>query len=101
MFTTIKIHITLYGVHVNKQPEFLANDLPELRETGFQNATYLLGGPLEASNNTVLDFIEVLDSLGAIDDEVSTSSVGTEAPDLTGFCYIKFIGISQVTGSLL
>ena len=44
--------------------------------------SYLLGCPLEASDNWILDFIEVLDSLGAVHQDVGAVGVGAEAPDL-------------------
>lgn len=31
-----------------------------------EHVTYLLGGPLEAGNAGILDLVEVLDSLGAV-----------------------------------
>jgi hypothetical protein len=40
---------------------------------------------LETSNNGILDFVEILDSLCAIHDDIRTCAVGTEAPDFTGF----------------
>ena len=43
---------------------------------------YLLTGPLESSNARVLDFIEVLDSLGAVHQDVGSVGVGAEAPNL-------------------
>ena len=44
---------------------------------------YLLGGPLEASNTRILDFIQVLDSLGAVNHDVGAVGVRAEAPDLS------------------
>jgi len=46
------------------------------------NGTYLLGCPLEASNDGVLDLVEVLDTLCAVHQNVGAVGVGTEAPDL-------------------
>lgn len=59
----------------------------------------LLGGPLEASHDGVLDFIEVLDSLGAVHHEVGAGSFGTEAPDLTGLSDVVFVLVGKVTGT--
>jgi len=44
-----------------------------------------LDGPLEASDDRVLDFVQVLDTLGNVNNDVGASAVWTEAPDLTGF----------------
>lgn len=43
-----------------------------------------LGGPVESSDNRVFDFVQVLNSLGNINEHVGTIAIGTEAPDLTG-----------------
>ena len=48
------------------------------------SADTFLGGPLEGGNARVLDFVQVLNTLGDIDEQVGTSGVGTETPDLTG-----------------
>ena len=61
--------------------------------------TYLFGGPLEAGNDGILDFVQVLDSLSTIDQDVGSKGVGTEAPDLTGFSDIVFVFVGQVTTS--
>merc|ERR550539_1180182 len=42
----------------------------------------LFGGPLEASDTRVLDFVEILDSLGAVNEDVGASCLRAEAPDL-------------------
>ena len=63
--------------------------------------SYLLGCPLEASDNWILDFIEVLDSLGAVHQDVRSGRVWTEAPDLTGFSDVIFVFVGQVTGTSL
>ena len=46
------------------------------------HGTHLLGGPLESSDAGVLDLIEVLDSLCAVNQNVGSVGVGAEAPDL-------------------
>ena len=61
--------------------------------------TYLFGGPLEAGNDGILDFVQVLDSLSTINQDVGSKGVGTEAPDLTGFSDIVFVFVGQVTTS--
>ena len=44
----------------------------------------VLGGPLEGGDDTVLNLIKVLDSLGHIDDQVRSGGVWSEAPNLSG-----------------
>ena len=46
------------------------------------SADTLLGRPLEGSNTRILDFVQVLNTLGDINNHVGTSGVGTETPDL-------------------
>ena len=60
---------------------------------------YLLGGPLEASDDRVLDFVEVLDTLGAVHEDVGAVGVGAEAPDLPGFRDVILILVCQVSGT--
>ena len=57
---------------------------------------YLLGGPLESSHNGVLDLVEVLHSLGAVDEDVGAGGVGAEAPDLTGLGDVVLVLVGQV-----
>lgn len=47
------------------------------------SADTLLRCPLEGSNARVLDLVEVLHTLGDIDEQVGAGGVGAEAPDLT------------------
>merc|ERR1712035_221582 len=56
----------------------------------------LLGCPLEASHNAVLDLIKVLYSLGHIHQKVGASSIRSKAPDLSGLTDIPFILFSKV-----
>jgi hypothetical protein len=58
----------------------------------------LLGGPLEGSDARILDFVEVLNSLGDIDKQVGASGIGTEAPDLSGIGDIPSIVVGEDTG---
>jgi len=53
-----------------------------------------LGCPLECSDDGILDFVEILHSLGDIDDKVGASSIGTETPNLSciGDIPTEFIG---------
>lgn len=46
----------------------------------FSKHTFL-GGPLETSDNRVLDFVQVLHTLGAVDNDVRASAVRAKAPD--------------------
>lgn len=47
-------------------------------------ANTFLGRPLERSNTRVLDFVEILNSLGDINEQIRSGSVWTETPDLPG-----------------
>ena len=38
---------------------------------------------MEGSNTRILDFVQVLDCLGLIDQQVGTGGIGTETPDLS------------------
>merc|ERR1711971_843048 len=57
----------------------------------------LFRSPLESSNNRVLDFIQVLDSLGGVNNNVGSHGVWTETPNLSGFSDVIFVFVSQVT----
>ena len=46
------------------------------------SADTLLGSPLEGGDTRILDFVQVLHTLGDIDQQIGTSSIGTETPDL-------------------
>ena len=50
----------------------------------FLSADTLLGSPLEGGNTRVLDFVQVLHTLGDVDQQIGTGSIGTETPDLPG-----------------
>jgi len=47
------------------------------------SARSLLGSPLESGNARILDFVKELNSLGGVDKEVRSGTIGTEAPDLS------------------
>mmetsp|Transcript_147473 Transcript_147473/g.209339 ORF Transcript_147473/g.209339 Transcript_147473/m.209339 type:complete len:807 (+) Transcript_147473:64-2484(+) len=49
----------------------------------------LASGPLEGGDARVLDFIEVLHTLGHVNDKVGTGGVGTKAPNLLGLIGVK------------
>ncbi|GFG13553.1 hypothetical protein IFM61392_07987, partial [Aspergillus lentulus] len=59
----------------------------------------LTGGPLETRDEGVLDFVEVLDGLGLVNQQVGTGGVGTEAPNLTGIGNIPAEVVSEDTGT--
>jgi hypothetical protein len=61
----------------------------------------LLGGPLETRDDGVLDFTEVLDGLGLVNEQVGTVGVGTEAPNLTGIGDVPAVLVSEDTGTSL
>ena len=56
---------------------------------------------MESSFAGVLDFIEILDSLGLINKKVRTSSFWTEAPNLLGIIDVPTVLVSQGSGSFL
>jgi hypothetical protein len=58
-------------------------------------------GPLETGDDRVLDFVQVLDGLGLVDQHVGTAGVGTEAPDLSGIGNVPPEVVSQDTGTSL
>lgn len=75
-----------------------------------------LSGPLEAGNNRILNFIQVLDTLGDVNNDVRASAVRAKAPDLTRLSWVilvpknnkinlliasKFLLFGQNTGSVL
>jgi len=71
-------------------------------------STYtLLGGPLEGGDTRILDFVQVLHTLGDVDQQIGTSSIGTETPDLPGVGNIPSVlvghnpstGLEIVTGT--
>lgn len=61
----------------------------------------LSAGPLETRDDGVLDFVEVLDGLGLVDQQVGTGTVGTEGPDLSGVGDIPAVLVGEDTGTEL
>ena len=61
----------------------------------------LTGGPLETGDNGILDFVQVLNSLGLVNQQVGTGGVGTEAPNLTGIGNVPAVLVSHETGTKL
>jgi hypothetical protein len=82
---------------------------------GFIGQTTFLGGParvsinaegewllpLEGSDARVLDFVQVLNSLGLINQEIGTGGIGTEAPDLSGVGDVPAVLVSEMSGTNL
>jgi hypothetical protein len=66
----------------------------------FADDTFL-GGPLEGSDEAVLDFVQILHSLGHVNKQVGTGGLGSETPDLSGISNIPTILVGQNTSSLL
>lgn len=64
-------------------------------------ADTLLGRPLEGSNTRILDFVEVLHTLGDIDEQVGAGGVGTEAPNLPGVSDVPAELVSEETSTEL
>lgn len=54
-----------------------------------------LGSPLETTNHTILDFIQILHAFGGINDHVGTTCLRSEAPDLSGFSKLKLVLLNQ------
>ena len=61
----------------------------------------LLRFPLEGSNARILDFVQVLNTLGDINEQVGASGCGTETPDLPGISDIPTELISEDTSTEL
>ena len=61
---------------------------------------HLSSSPLKSCHNSILDLIEVHDSLGAVNEEVWTYSLRTKAPDLTSFSDIILILLNKVVSTI-
>lgn len=61
----------------------------------------LTGGPLESRDDGVLDFVEVLNSLGLINQKIGTVDVGSKAPNLTGIGDVPAEIVSENTSTSL
>jgi len=68
------------GVGVESNIEDIDSDTTHV----LLSADTLLGSPLESGNTRILDFVQVLHTLGDIDHQVGTGSIGTETPNLPG-----------------
>src|SRR5277367_509938 len=53
------------------------------------------GVPLECGDTRILDFVQVLNGLGLINQQVCTCGVGTETPDLSGVSDVPAIFVSK------
>lgn len=60
-----------------------------------------LGSPLEGSDTRILNFVQVLNTLGDINEQVGTSGIGTEAPDLPSISDIPTELVSEDTSTEL
>lgn len=56
----------------------------------FSHARFF-GGPLEGSFHRVSDFVQVLDGLGLINEEVRARGLRSESPDLEGIILIPIV----------
>ncbi|TLD26845.1 hypothetical protein PspLS_04985 [Pyricularia sp. CBS 133598] len=68
---------------------------------GLLSKDTLTGGPLETRDDGVLDFVEVLDGLGLVNQQVGAVGVGTESPDLTGVSDVPAVLVGKDTGTSL
>ena len=64
----------------------------------FAHRTFL-GSPLESTDDGVLDFVKVLDTLGGVANNVWTGTFWTESPDLTCLFNIPLVVVGQVSAS--
>jgi hypothetical protein len=77
-------------------------DVPANSTTVLIAKNTFLGGPSKSSHDGILNFIEILDSLGNINNDVGSAVlVRTEAPDLTGISGIKVELFDQDLGTSL
>ena len=58
-------------------------------------ANTLLGRPLECSNTRILNFVQILNALGNVDEQVGASGVRAKTPDLSGIRGVPSVVISQ------
>jgi hypothetical protein len=52
---------------------------------------------LECGNARILDFIQVLDGLGLINQQIGTSGIWTETPDLSGIGDIPAVFVGKMS----
>jgi hypothetical protein len=61
----------------------------------------LLDSPVEASDDRFLDFVQVVDTLGVVNEEIGSVAIRSEGPDLSGFTSIPSVVIDELSGSSL
>lgn len=88
---------TVNGISVQGDIEDVEAD----RAHGLLSNRTLTTGPLETRDDGVLDFVQVLNSLGLVNQQVGTGTIRTESPDLTGISDIPTEVIGQDTGTSL
>jgi hypothetical protein len=88
---------TVNGISVEGNVE----DVEAASSHGLLSNGTLTSSPLETGDNGILDFVEVLDSLGLVDQQVSTSAVRTEGPNLSGVGDIPAEVVGKDTGTSL
>lgn len=71
------------------------------RAHGLLSKGTLAGRPLETGDHGVLDFVEVLDSTGLVNEQVGTATVGTETPNLLAIGDIPAEVVGEDTGTSL
>jgi hypothetical protein len=57
--------------------------------------------PLECSDTGVLDFVEILHTLGNINHQVRTGGIGAETPDLASIGHVPAVLVSENTSASL
>jgi hypothetical protein len=77
------------------------HDVESARTHGLFSDRSFTGSPLETRDNRILDFVQVLHSLGLVNQQVGTVGIGTKAPNLTGISDIPAKVVSQDTGTSL
>mmetsp|Transcript_80806 Transcript_80806/g.142407 ORF Transcript_80806/g.142407 Transcript_80806/m.142407 type:complete len:580 (+) Transcript_80806:219-1958(+) len=60
-----------------------------------------LGGPLPGSNEGILDFGQIGNTLGLVGDDVGTRGIRTEAPNLTSISNVPLVLVSQIAATSL
>jgi len=61
----------------------------------FHKGTFF-GSPLESGDNGIFDFVQVVNSLGGVNNDVWSDDIRTEAPDLFGVVWVPAPFFSQV-----
>jgi hypothetical protein len=66
-------------------------DVEAAATEGFVTNSTFFGGLLEGGDARVLDFVKELALLGGVDEQVGTSGLGAEAPNLLGIIGVPFV----------